>query len=150
MVWPGSGAWATGESPIESGCSKRSPSRTTSSLTVTFSLSVRPPLSAGAAASASSCAPAGSEKTSQAESTRVRSRKAKRIITASPDRGDRAHHRIRGLDDLRIDFIGALGGDEIGHLADHVDVRLLQEELLQLAEADIAGIADGGGAGSLG
>src|SRR5690349_16738858 len=124
MVWPGSGAWATGESAIEIGCSKRSPSRTTSSLTVTLSLSVRP-LSG---ADPSSSAPAACENTSQAESARVKSRKAKRIMAAaSPDRSHGAHHRIRGLDDLRIDFIGTLGGDEIGHLGDHVDVRLLQE-----------------------
>src|SRR5882724_10656587 len=120
-----------------------------------LSFNVRPPPWSAAspvpvdASAVTSCAEAGIDSTSHAESAMVRRSRAKRIM-ASPELRDGAHHRIRGLDDLGIDFIGALGGDEIGHLAHHVDVGLLQEELLQLPEADIARIADGRRAGGLG
>src|SRR3954469_406318 len=59
-------------------------------------------------------------------------------------------HFIRGLDDLGIHFVGALGGDQLGDFLDRVDVRGFEILLVDLAVAGIAGQPDDWRAGRRG
>src|SRR3546814_15593703 len=64
--------------------------------------------------------------------------------------GDGAEHFVGGLDHLRVHLVGTLRGDQIGDLADRVDVRGLDESPEDGAEAIGPRIALGGVAGCRG
>jgi hypothetical protein len=50
-------------------------------------------------------------------------------------------HVVGGRQHLGIHLVGALGGDHVDHLFDHLHVRAFQRALFQLAEGAVAGTA---------
>src|SRR3954464_4452990 len=104
----------------------RSPTRTTSEVTVMLARSV-------GVAMKSSAARAGSASTRRAEIV-ARVVRIIVIISAEQRRG-RLHHLVSGADDLGVHLVGALGGDQVAHLRDDVDIGLLQAALRDLAVA---------------
>src|SRR6201991_747690 len=104
----------------------RSPTRTTSEVTVTLARSV-------GAAMASSAACAGRASTRSVEIVAIVVRII--VITSAEQRRGRLHHLVGGADDLGVHLVGALGGDQVAHLRDDVDIGLLQAALGDLAVA---------------
>src|SRR4051812_50112596 len=104
----------------------RSPTRTTSEDTVTFARSV-------GVAMKSSAACAGRASASRAE---IVARVVRIIvITSAEQRRGRLHHLVGGADHLGVHLVGALGGDQVAHLRDDVDIGLLEAALGDVAEA---------------
>src|SRR5437879_5976117 len=98
----------------------RSPTRTTSEVTVTLARSV-------GAAMASSAACAGSASAMRAEI--VASVVRIIVITSAEQRRGRLHHLVGGADHLGVHLIGTLGRDQVAHLRDDVDIGLLETSL---------------------
>src|SRR5437763_6017528 len=105
----------------------RSPTRTTSEVTVTLARSV-------GAAMPSSAACAGSASASRAEMVASVVRIVI-IITSAEQRRGRLHHLIGGADHLGVHLVGALGRDQVAHFRDDVDIGLLETALRDLAVA---------------
>src|SRR6185369_8971302 len=85
------------------------------------------------AAMTSSAASAGRASSSRAESV---ARVVRIIVIASAEqRRGRLHHLVGGADDFGVHLVGALGGDQVAHLRDDVDIGLLQAALRDLAVA---------------
>src|SRR3954468_17292282 len=104
----------------------RSPTRTTSEVTVMLARSVR-------VAMKSSAARAGSARTRAAE---IVARVVLIIvITSAEQRRGRLHHLVGGADHLGVHLVGALGGDQVAHLRDDVAIGMLEAALGHVAEA---------------
>src|SRR3954463_16295678 len=103
----------------------RSPTRTTSEVTVMLARSV-------GVAMKSSAARAGRASTRRAE---VVARGVRNIvITSAGKRRGRLHHLVGGADHLGVHLVGALGGDQVAHFRDDVDIGLLEAALGDVAE----------------
>src|SRR3954466_944092 len=103
----------------------RSPTRTTSEVTVMLARSV-------GVAMKSSAARAGSASTRRAE---IVARVVRIIvITSAEQRRGRLHHLIGGAARLGVVRVGALGGDQVAHFRDGVDIGLLEAALGDVAE----------------
>src|SRR6266702_3208837 len=98
----------------------RSPTRTTSEVTVTLARSV-------GVAMPSSAACAGSASASRAEI--VASVVRIIVITSAEQRRGRLHHLVGGAYHLGVHLVGALRRDQVAHLRDDVDIGLLEASL---------------------
>src|SRR5437868_6761748 len=98
----------------------RSPTRTTSEVTVMLARSV-------GVAMKSSAARAGSASTRRAEM--VASVVRIIVITSAEQRRGRLHHLVGGADHLGVHLVGALCGDQVAHLGDDVDIGLFETSL---------------------
>src|SRR4051812_36999787 len=103
----------------------RSPTRTTSEVTVMLARSV-------GVAMKSSAARAGSASTRRAEMVARVVRII--VITSAEQRRGRLHHLVGGADHLGVHLVGALGGDQVAHFRDDVDIGLLEAALGDIAE----------------
>src|SRR5262245_2987123 len=104
----------------------RSPTRTTSEVTLMLARSV-------GGAMVSSAASAGAASASRL--VRVAMVLRISVIPLPEQRGGRLHHLVGGADHLGVHLIGALRCDQVAHLRDDIDIGLLQAALGDLAVA---------------
>src|SRR5215472_12616206 len=83
----------------------------------------------------------------------VASKKARRCVFTAVfrlvDVVQGLEHLVRGLDDLGVHLVRALGADQVRDLLDRVHVRAFEEPLQDRAKALVAGRADHGVSGGL-
>src|SRR5689334_15350262 len=64
-----------------------------------------------------------------------RSERAVIVILLAEQRGRRLQHLVGSSDHLGVHFVGALRGDQIGHLRDDVDIGLFETALVDRSKA---------------
>src|SRR5690606_13084198 len=138
---PGAGARNTAVSASSPASSKRSPTVTMAASTVTS------PRSSG---SASAALDRAAKAVARAARLRSEAIMVQFSLSGSAELRGGLHHLVGARDDARVHFVGALGGDQIGHFGDGVDVGAFQISLEQAPHAVDAGhahlgLARGGG-----
>src|SRR5271154_1290904 len=74
--------------------------------------------------------------------SRAAARRSVRIFMINPSpeqRRGRLHHLVGGTDHLGVHLVGALRGDQVAHLRNHVDIGLFEAALREGAVAFGAG-----------
>src|SRR6186713_3069376 len=112
----------------------RSPTRTTSEVTVMLARNVGVAMPSSAA-----CAGRASASRMEIEARVVRiiviASVIASVLASAEQRRGRLHHLVGGADDLGIHLVGTLRGDQVAHLRDDVDIGLFEAALGDLAVA---------------